>query len=627
MTIEVYHGQLGGAESFGATTTLTVIIPPATLDVFVHTTTGAGGKNSPDFTLTATGTNVSPATFPGSETGTTVSLSPGSYSVTEAHLPSYATSGTCSGSIISGASSTCIFTNIFTTNQPPVLTLTASSSVAINELVPFSFSASATDPESDPLTFSAPTLPAGATFNPSTKVFSWTPSEAQGPGDYTAVIAVTDGINTVTQTVAIHVNEVNQAPVASGATVSTHQNTALPITLVASDSDIPIQPLTYIIVSTSTHGTLGAVSLNSITYTPDTNYRGPDSFTFKANDGAVDSNTATVNINVSDDAPVFSAPTPDQTIPEMQLFSLMIVATDPNSDPLTYSLTTAPLGAAIDPLTGVFSWTPTEAQGPGGPYPVTVAVSDGALTNSESFNVNVTEVNVLPVANDASTTTAEDTPVAITLSASDSDIPAQLLTFAIASSTSHGILGVISGDQVTYTPDANYNGADSFTFTANDGVGDSNAATVDITVTPVNDPPTITLLGLNPMNLLVGDAFVDPGATSTDIEDAPSTPPIVVTGGPVSTATSSVFTLVYTATDSGGLTASTTRTVNVTAVPDTTPPVITLNGSSTVNLLVGDSYTDAGATASDNVDGDITANIVVVDPVNTEHGGNLHHHV
>ncbi|PIQ72993.1 hypothetical protein COV86_00005, partial [Candidatus Roizmanbacteria bacterium CG11_big_fil_rev_8_21_14_0_20_35_14] len=96
-------------------------------------------------------------------------------------------------------------------------------------------------------------------------------------------------------------------------------------------------------------------------------------------------------------------------------------------------------------------------------------------------------VNDAPVANDVSISTNEDTAVEIALSGSDVD--GDILTYSIVTSPSHGTLGEISGNKVSYTPTANYNGSDSFTFKANDGTVDSNATTVSITVIP---PPVIS---------------------------------------------------------------------------------------------------------------------------------------
>ncbi|MEK7634920.1 MAG: immunoglobulin-like domain-containing protein [Patescibacteria group bacterium] len=93
-------------------------------------------------------------------------------------------------------------------------------------------------------------------------------------------------------------------------------------------------------------------------------------------------------------------------------------------------------------------------------------------------------------------------------------------------------------------------------------------------VPPVNTPPTITLIGANPFNMTVGDTFTDPGATATDTEDGDLTSKIVVTGT-ISTSTVGSYTLTYTVTDNGDLSALTTRTVvvNATTTPPVNPPV------------------------------------------------------
>ena len=133
-------------------------------------------------------------------------------------------------------------------------------------------------------------------------------------------------------------------------------------------------------------------------------------------------------------------------------------------------------------------------------------------------------------------------------------------------------------------------------------VYDSQYAVVDTT------PPTITVLGDNPLTVEVGAAFSDPGVTVYD-QDGSST---YTTTGTVDTNVLGAYTLTYTAVDNSGNQATATRTVNVV---DTTAPVITLIGDSQVNLEVGSTYTDAGATASDNYDGDISSQIVVVNNV------------
>src|SRR5205823_9996627 len=107
-------------------------------------------------------------------------------------------------------------------------------------------------------------------------------------------------------------------------------------------------------------------------------------------------------------------------------------------------------------------------------------------SNIATVSITVNPVNDAPVASSQAVVTDEDTAKAITLGASD--IEGSALTYAIGTGPAHGTLSG-TAPTLTYTPAANYNGPDSFTFTANDGELNSNIATVTITVTAVNDAP------------------------------------------------------------------------------------------------------------------------------------------
>ena len=118
-------------------------------------------------------------------------------------------------------------------------------------------------------------------------------------------------------------------------------------------------------------------------------------------------------------------------------------------------------------------------------------------------------------------------------------------------------------------------------------------------------PPVITVLGNNPETVEVGSTYTDAGATADGGET-------VTTSGTVDTNTVGVYTMTYTATDSSNNVATATRTVNVV---DTTAPVITLIGSNPVDVEAATTYTDAGATAQDNYDGDITSSITTTNNI------------
>lgn len=138
---------------------------------------------------------------------------------------------------------------------------------------------------------------------------------------------------------------------------------------------------------------------------------------------------------------------------------------------------------------------------------------------------------------------------------------------------------------------------------------------------PDTTKPVITLVGASPFDINVGDTYNDQGATATDNVDGNITANIV-TVNPVDTNTAGTYIVTYNVSDAAGNAADeVTRTVNVAAVADTTPPVITLIGASVINLTVGDTYNELGATATDNIDGNLTSNIVITGSVNTAVAG------
>src|SRR3989344_2759748 len=151
------------------------------------------------------------------------------------------------------------------------------------------------------------------------------------------------------------------------------------------------------------------------------------------------------------------------------------------------------------------------------------------------------------------------------------------------------------------------------------------------TITPEPEPadtipPVITLVGAAEVEVLVGETYEDAGATAEDDVDGDITSSIA-TDNLVDTSILGTYTVTYTVSDAAGNEADpVTRTVNVvetlTAEPepepeDTAPPVITLLGEATVEVEQGTEYIDAGATAADDVDGDITSQITVANPVDT----------
>ena len=282
---------------------------------------------------------------------------------------------------------------------------------------------------------------------------------------------------------------------------------------------------------------------------------------------------------LADNAPPALANPGDQTNAEGDAVSLQLAAGDVDGDALTYSASGLPPGLFIEPATGLV--TGTLGFDAAGVYGVSVVVSDGhGGTATASFNWAVTNVNRPPTALSFGQMLAEDTPQPLTLSGVDPDGDA--LTFVVTAQPAHGTL---SGDgaSLTYTPAPNYNGPDSFVYTASDGALTSEAATVSLVVTPVADPPVLAS---------VGDQTVAEGAllmftlTGSDPDgDTLTYGSSALPAGASLDASSGVFnwtpdfeqagsyTVTFTVADPSGLSASETVTLTVTDVVSNRGPV------------------------------------------------------
>jgi VCBS repeat-containing protein len=349
----------------------------------------------------------------------------------------------------------------------------------------------ATDVDGDTLTFSKATSPSNgsATVNADGS-FSYTPA-ANFHGSDSFIFSVSDGNGgTATGTVSITVTSVNDAPVASDGALSVNQDsTNNPGTLSATDVDG--DALTFSKVSDPANGTVTVNANGSFSYTPNAGFTGADSFSFKANDGTVDSNTATVSITVNhvNHAPVANDST--LTTAEDTLGTGTVTATDADGDALTFSKATSPAnGSATVNANGSFSYTPNANFN--GADSFTFSVSDGnGGTATGTVSVTVTSVNDAPVAAAGTLTVNQDTANnGGNLAATDVDGDA--LTFSKVSDPANGTVTVNANGSFSYTPNAGFTGADSFSFKANDGTVDSNTATVNITVSHVNHAPTAT---------------------------------------------------------------------------------------------------------------------------------------
>src|SRR5207302_1826073 len=269
---------------------------------------------------------------------------------------------------------------------------------------------------------------------------------------------------------------VNHAPVANVQSVTTAEDTDVTIALRGSGADV--DALTHAMATVPAHGTLTDTAPN-VTYTPALNYSGPDSFTFTVKDATLVSTAATVSITVTpvNDPPVANAQS--VTTAEDTATAITLTGSDVDGDALTYAVATQPAHGTLTGTAPNMTYTP--AANYNGPDSFTFKANDGTVDSSAAtVSITITAVNDAPVANDQAVTTNEDTAKAIVLTASDVD--GDPLTYAIVAAPTHGALSG-SAPTVTYTPAANYNGPDSFTFTAKDATLDSAAAALKSIVT------------------------------------------------------------------------------------------------------------------------------------------------
>jgi N-acyl-D-amino-acid deacylase len=159
--------------------------------------------------------------------------------------------------------------------------------------------------------------------------------------------------------------------------------------------------------------------------------------------------------------------------------------------------------------------------------------------------------------------------------------------------------------------DTSIPGTYSVTYSVTDSDGKTGTATRTVMVEDTT-PPVITLLGDDPQVVSAGDNYTESGASATDSVDGDLTSAIAIDSSSVDTQIPGEYTVTYNVSDAAGnAAAALTRTIIVVPPLDTTPPVITLNGSNPQIIDFGAAYTELGASANDNVDGDLSASIVI----------------
>ena len=331
-------------------------------------------------------------------------------------------------------------------NHPPALAPVANRT--IDELVLFSFTNSVTDIEADNEQFTYtldPGAPPGSSLDPVTGVFSWAPTEAQGPGTNLITVRVTDDGNppmSDAKSFLLAVNEVNSAPLLPSVTNRTvDELTLLTVTNTATDSDLPVNTLGYMLINPPAGASVSPSGI--FTWTPaQTQSPSTNAITTVVTDtNAFDlvnphlntTNSFTVVVREVNVAPALPSVT-NKTISELTLLTVTNTATESNiHSTLGYLLVNPPSGAAID-TSGVITWTPAQTQSPSTNLITTIVTNTNPydlvsphLSATNSFAVVVQEVNVAPaLPSVANKTISELTLLTVTNTATESNIHSTL---------------------------------------------------------------------------------------------------------------------------------------------------------------------------------------------------------
>ena len=368
------------------------------------------------------------------------------------------------------------------------------------------------------------------------------PQDLSGDNEYNMYVTATDtNGNYTTQLLSVSVNNINEAVTAINDTVDAVEDTVLSSTidLDANDTDLDGDALSVVAgtYTTAQGGSLVVAADGSYTYTPPANFHGVDSVNYTVTDGEFsDVGTLTINVAPVNDAPVAVDDAVNAVEDTVLSSTIDLDANDYDIDGDALSVVagtfaTANGGQLVLASDGTYTYTP--AANFNGIDTVDYTVTDGELIDVGTLTINVAAVddtppivippvNNAPVANEDSGIAAEDGSVVVDILANDTDLDGTIdpTTVVITTNPTNGTVVVNpTRGEVTYTPNANYNGSDSFAYTVQDNEGaTSSPATVSLNVTPVNDAPVAVDDTISTQEDTVLSSVIDLDANDTDLD-------------------------------------------------------------------------------------------------------------
>uniref|UniRef100_UPI00168CD04C tandem-95 repeat protein n=1 Tax=Vibrio alginolyticus TaxID=663 RepID=UPI00168CD04C len=450
---------------------------------------------------------------------------------------------------------------------------------------------------------------------------TYTPNDNYHGADSFTYIVTSGGVSEST-TVNIDVTPVNDAPVATNDNAVTDEDTPVTIDVLPNDTDVDGDKLS--IESASVPETQGTVEIvdGKLVFTPAENFHGDAEITYTVTDGALtDQATVNVTVNAVNDTPVVESSIADQTLAEdFTPYSIDLNTAFSDVDNVDGDLTFSVSGNSniqVAIVNGIATFTPTADWN--GSETLTFTATDPS-GESVSQTVNFTVAPVADIVAD-NATVVEDTPTIIKVLGNDTfEGDDKVVSLDTNNGPANGTVSVNPDGSVTYTPNDNYHGADSFTYIVTSG-GVSESTTVNVDVTPVNDAPVANDDAATTqedtavtIDILPNDTDIDGDTLRIDSASVPSDQGTVeiVDGKLVFTPAENFHgdaEITYTITD-GSLTDQATVNVTVNAVNDT--PVVE---SSIADQTLAEDFTPYSINLNtafsdvDNADGELTFSV------------------
>ncbi|WP_374343912.1 Ig-like domain-containing protein [Azonexus sp.] len=321
--------------------------------------------------------------------------------------------------------------------------------------------------------------------------YTYTPeADYHGPDSFSYTLTDADG-QSDTATVTLTVNPTSPLLDAVDDTATVDEDSVLESTVATNDA-AGEAPASYMLASGPSHGSLTFNADGSYTYTPEADYHGPDSFSYTLTDADGQSDTATVTLTVNPTSPLLDAVDDTATVDEDGALTDSVAGNDQAGEaPASYMLVSGPShGTLTFHADGCYTYTPeADYHGPDS-FSYTLTDADG---QSDTATVTLTVNPTSPLLDAVDDTATVDEDGALTDSVAGNDQAGEAPAgYTLVSGPSHGSLTFNADGSYTYTPEADYHGPDSFSYTLTDADGQSDTATVTITVRPENDPAVIS---------------------------------------------------------------------------------------------------------------------------------------